>query len=291
MKIIENYKNISHCVRVESWRSGPRVCVFAWIHGNEKSWILALWQFYELLKSSEIEILKWSLTMVLQANFYAIAQDKREIKHNMNRLFRDDLKENLQDEEIQRAEELKVLLQDCDYFLDLHSTSWKSDPFCFAESQTFDFIKTLGIGRAICGWWALGGVLSWDTECYANSQWAISLTFEAWNHNNEEWEKNAFGVIKNFLCKCWLLQDSYFEKLTKEKKFARVWKTYVCKNTNFKYTKEYKNLQFVKKWEIIAHDGNKPVVAEQDFLIVMPKSEEIIKPDVEAFLYGEMMED
>lgn len=103
---------------------------------------------FDCLLSREITLLKGTLALVFVGNEEAALADKRYVRHNMNRCFRDDLPDDGSYER-KRAAELKKILDTADYFLDLHSTSGPSVPFLFSERKNLDFAKKIGIPHVI----------------------------------------------------------------------------------------------------------------------------------------------
>jgi len=288
MKLIKNYKNIDDTICFDLW-NGPVVSIFGWVHGNEHSGVKAIEKFTKQLENWEIKLKKWKIIFVKKANQKALEINKREVEKNMNRLFLKWIKWD--DYETQRAQQLMKILDEANYHLDLHSTSWKSVPFLFAEKNTLEFIKTLWIYPVVFGWWELGNdVLSWDSENYVNHNNWIGLTFEAWNHDDETAEKNAYQAILNFLVNLDIIDKKYFKMIWDEKKIVKLENVYVAKNDNFQYTIEVKNFQKIKKWTLFAKDGNIDVIAEKDFIITMPKSPSVIKKWIEAFLFGKELD-
>ena len=108
-------------VRITSDAAGPRVVMFSGVHGDEISGIHAVEKlFFDFFTGTRV-LRKGSLTLA-RANAQAFAAERRYVKHNLNRLFRDEYGPEIDRDsyEYRRAQELKTLLRDCDYFLDLH---------------------------------------------------------------------------------------------------------------------------------------------------------------------------
>ena len=283
MKIIENYKNISSSYLIDSENKWKNISIFWWIHWDEKSWILACKKFLKNVDDWEIEILKWKIILVLKSNEEAVKINKREVKFNLNRLFKDNSDiENCYEKN--RAEELKTILQESDYLLDLHSTSWPSIPFLFSEMPNFDLAKKLWVNHIIAWWNELWWVISWDTESYINSLWWQWFTFEAWNYDNPDWEKIAYQMLLNFLSQLWIISNKYFKNILElEEKFIKMKSVYIAKSNNFKYKIDIENFKEIKKWTLIWIDNWEKIFAEEDIFLIMPKKEEIIEKWVEVF--------
>lgn len=288
MKIKNNYKNINNCVLIDSWIPWPIVSIFSGIHWDEISWIKANKNFYDKVKSWEINLKKWKLILVLEANEQAIKINDRQVKYNLNRLFKSKL-EDIDDYEYKRAWELKSILNESDYLLDLHSTSGPSIPFIFSEIQNLDFAKQLGVSQIIAWWNELGWIISGDTETYINSKSWVWFTFEAWNHTNPNWEKNAYQMILNFLSYLWFIDKNYFKIIGGNKKeYIKMKSAYIAKTNNFKYLiHDIENFKKIEKWTIIWKDNKNEVIAENNMVFIMPKKEDIIKKWEEIFFIWE----
>jgi len=282
MKIIENYNGISDTICVDTEIDGPIISIFAGVHWNEISGVKALSNFYEMIKNRKIDLKKWKLIFVLKANQQAIKINKREIKYNLNRLFKKDIDGN--DYEILRAKKLMNILDEVDYHLDLHSTSWKSVPFIFSEIQNKNLVKKLWVSPVVFGRNELSKVLLWDTETYMNSMWKQWFTFESWNHDNLEGKKNALQMIYNFLVVLEIIDFKYFKNIGNNKKFIKLDKIYIAKTDNFTYQINPKNFMNLRKDTIIWLDEWEKVIAPYDMILTMPVLEKIVKKWIEVFL-------
>ena len=271
---------------------GPNVTVFSWIHWNETSWIIANKILSKKIIEWEIQVTKWKLTLVLEANPYAIQQWSREVNHNMNRLFRDNnvWKSN----EEKRARQLMKIVRESDYLLDLHSTSWPSIPFAYAEKNALELAQDTWIWHIIFWWNALtnqnwGDVLWGDTENYMNTNWWIWITFESWNHDDPDWVRESYRVLLNFLVQTGMIEKNHFQESQEEKKNIEIISFYKALSNNFKYSIQANNFNEIRKWTEIAIDNWKPIYAENDMILVMPKAEDVIKKWIEAFFIGKQI--
>src|SRR5262249_32750783 len=130
------------------------------------------------------ELLQGSLTLV-RVNEHALAAERRYIKHNVNRLFRDEYGPDIDRDsyEFRRAQELKPILEHCDYFFDFHSAPIAQEPFLVAEQKAVAFFSQLGIRKIMTGWGKFSsGAIGGDTENYAGAHGAIAATLESGSH-------------------------------------------------------------------------------------------------------------
>lgn len=272
MKITQNYKNIDSCIEIDTWIKWPTVSIFSWVHWDEISWIYATNIFLDKLEKWEIKVNCWKINLVLEANEVAVKDKKREVCYNLNRLFKDDIVYWDTYEE-KRAIDLKKILRESEYHLDLHSTSGPSIPFLFSEMSNFQLAKKLWISHIVWWWWELDEwVISWDTELYVNKLWWTWFTFEAWNHDNPEWWKNSYQMILNFLSSLDLIDKKYFKEIWKEEVYFKVIDSYIAKTDNFRYSIEIENFKKLKKWTLIWKDWDEEIIAKDNMILTMPKT-------------------
>ncbi len=267
----------------------PKVSIFWWVHWDEPSWTLAIKKFLKDVKQWKISILKGEITCVSEANEEALKVSKREIKVNLNRVILD---ENISEDcyENKRAQELKNILRDSDFLLDLHSTSGPSIPFMFSEKQNFDLASKMWISHIIMGWSELGeDLISGDTESYINMHWWKWYTFEAWNHNNPQWKEVAYQMLLNFLSTIWCIDASYFSKIWEEKLYVNIKEVYIAQSNDFTYCFDTYNFQKIMKGTCIAIDNGEKIEASYDMILIMPKNQDIVEKWNEVFFIWEQI--
>jgi len=288
--IIENdYLWVNGAYLFDTELAWPTLVIFSWIHWDEVSWIVANKSIYEKLINKEILLNFWRLILVVESNKEAIIQRKRFVEYNMNRLFKDWIEWDCY--EIERSKELRKILDESDCLLDLHSTSWPSIPFMYAEKCNLNFAKSLWISHIIYGWDNISNWnVSWDTENYVNRNWWVWITFEAWNHDDDDWAKNSFQMILNFLSVLWMIDNKYFSNITEWKNIICIKDCYENKSWMFKYElANIDNFQFIKFWTLIWYDWQEPVIAKEDFILVMPTAEYAIKQYADVFFIWKLM--
>src|SRR5262245_9999684 len=190
--IVARDPSIDGVVRVTGAVDGPRVVFFSGIHGNEVSGVHAieklLFDFF-----GGARILKRGALTLVRANERALEVEQRYLELNMNRLFREAYADGVDRTcyEYVRTQQLKPLLESCDYFLDFHSAPSAQEPFLVAERKAVDFYSKLGIEQIITGWSKFSaGSIGGDTENFAGSHGAIAATLESGSH----FDKSAIDV-------------------------------------------------------------------------------------------------
>ena len=87
--LIKRDPEISNVVRISADRDGPRVVFFSGLHGDEVSGVHALEKLFFDFFVKVRELRCGSLTLV-RANEQALEAVCRYVKHNMNRMFREE---------------------------------------------------------------------------------------------------------------------------------------------------------------------------------------------------------
>ena len=120
----------------------------------------------------------------------------------MNRMFREDYGSEIDKDsyEFRRTQELKSVLEGCDYFLDFHSAPIADVPFLVAEEKAVEFYRKLGISRIMTGWSKFSsGAIGGDTENYANARGALSATLESGSHFDKASNDVAYAAAISLL--------------------------------------------------------------------------------------------
>jgi succinylglutamate desuccinylase len=272
--LIARDPSIDSVVRITANADGPRVVFFSGIHGNEVSGVHAveklLFDFF-----GRARILKRGILILARANEQALAAEQRYLKLNMNRLFREAYDDGIDRTcyEFMRTQQLKPLLESCDYFLDFHSAPSAQEPFLVAERKAVDFYSELGIGQIITGWSKFSrGSIGGDAENFAGSHAAVAATLESGSH----FDKSAIDVsYRTAISMLQLLgmietQAKPDVKPTIVDMYAVVTKDFA----DFRYEAEVTNFQSIKKDEVYAHQNGRPLTVSEDSYLLIPMKPE-----------------
>ena len=268
---ISRYPNIQGVVSIDSTVAGPRVVMFGGIHGDEVSGVHAIEKLFFDLYGGKRRLLRGTLTLA-RGNESALSVERRYIKHNLNRMFRDDYGPEIDKTsyEYARAQELKPLLENCDYFLDLHSAPTAQEPFLVVEAGPADFYAQLGIQRLMTGWSKFsGGTTGGDAENYANSHGAKAATLESGCH----FEKSSIDVADkaalSFLSILEMIEPGERPTPVPSERYD-VYKVVTKDFEDFRYAGDVKNFQFFKKNEAFAFQNGRPIVLAEDTHLLIP---------------------
>ena len=262
---------IQGVVRMTSDVSGPHVVMFCGIHGDEVSGIHAIEKVLFDLFGGTRTLSRGSLTLA-RANEQAIAAERRYVKHNMNRMFREDYGSEIDKNsyEFRRTQELKTVLEGCDYFLDFHSAPIADVPFLVAEQKAVAFYRKLGIPRVMTGWSKFSsGAIGGDTENYANARGAMSATLESGSHFDKASNDVAYAAAISLLSLLEMIESG--EKPTTAQ--SEVFEMYavVTKDfDDFRYAGEPSSFKFLQKGEAFAYQNGQPLNVSEDSYLLIP---------------------
>ena len=262
---------IQGVVRITSDVAGPHVVMFCGIHGDEVSGIHAIEKVLFDFLGGTRTLSRGSLTLA-RANEHAIAAERRYVKHNMNRMFREDYGSEIDKNsyEFRRTQELKTVLEGCDYFLDFHSAPIADVPFLVAEQKAVAFYRKLGIPRIMTGWSKFSsGAIGGDTENYANARGAMSATLESGSHFDKASNDVAYAAAISLLSLLEMIESG--EKPTTAQ--SEVFEMYavVTKDfDDFRYAGEPSSFKFLQKGEAFAYQNGQPLNVSEDSYLLIP---------------------
>jgi len=262
---------IQGVVRITSDVSGPHVVMFCGIHGDEVSGIHAIEKVLFDFFGGTRTLSRGSLTLA-RANEHAIAAERRYVKHNMNRMFREDYGSEIDKNsyEFRRTQELKTVLEGCDYFLDFHSAPIADVPFLVAEQKAVAFYRKLGIPRVMTGWSKFSsGAIGGDTENYANARGAMSATLESGSHFDKASNDVAYAAAISLLSLLEMIESGEMPTTAQSEVFEMY--AVVTKDfDDFRYAGEPSSFKFLQKGEAFAYQNGQPLNVSEDSYLLIP---------------------
>ncbi|MET0207842.1 MAG: succinylglutamate desuccinylase/aspartoacylase family protein, partial [Burkholderiaceae bacterium] len=123
---------VDYVHRFESGKPGPHVLINALTHGNEICGMVAVKQLLDTGVRPKIGTLTLRFAHVEAYNAFDPSKpfENRQIVHNLNRIWSDDLLSGTEDSpELRRARALRPVVAAADHILDIHSTSQDVVPF------------------------------------------------------------------------------------------------------------------------------------------------------------------
>lgn len=274
----------------EGSKNGPTVIFFGGIHGNEKAGINALTKVVQKIENDDI---------IIDGNFHAVSGNMNALKKNirftvedLNRIWTDDhlsyikalgieFNEDVQ-EQIALIEIIKKILSTKDkpfYFIDLHTTSSKTNPFITISdslnnrkfTSNFSVPVVLGIEEYLDG----------PLLTYINEYGHIALGFEGGQHDDTEAIINceafiwlvleASGCIKKEQIKDFKDQKNILKKNGYSRKFYEIDYRYLIKDQEvFRMNQGFINFDQISKGQLLAKSDSKLVKANRNGRIFMP---------------------
>lgn len=242
----------------DSWKPGFTITLMAWVHGNERSWILLLEEL-----ADTIQIVQWKIHLILRANPRAIDQNIRQTEKNMNRSFHDIPTGTTYEDH--RAQELIPMLRQSDILLDIHNTlnTQNSVPFLISEHTKWD--PYFPVDVVVSG---LDTLHPGGSDGYMNSIGKVWLCIESGSIYDPRGPEIARESVLNFLRATGSIEGLAIPRQPQSKYHLD---TIIHSHTSeFQFTKEWKDFEMVSQGEIVAYDGWVPVCAPYDGVIVFP---------------------
>jgi uncharacterized protein len=279
-------------VRIAGDSYGPRVVMFSGVHGDELSGIHAIEKlFFDLFAGTRT--LKRGSLILVRANEYAMAHERRYVKYNLNRIFREDYGPEIDRSQYEfvRVQELKPLLKNCDYFLDFHSAPIAREPFLIAEKRCLKFYSKLGIPRIITGWSNFsGGAIGGDAENYANAQGAVSATLESGSHFDKSANDVAYRTAVSLLSLLGMVEPTE-EPLGTHTDIFEMHAVVTKDADDFQYVGQVQNFQFIKANDAFAFQGGVPLRVSEDSYLLIPMKPQDTKIREEVCYLGRKLGD
>jgi uncharacterized protein len=250
---------------------GPHVVLFGGIHGDEVSGVHAIEKLLFDFFGGARDLTRGRLTLV-RGNELALAADCRYVKHNLNRLFRKDYDVTVDKTsyEFVRAQQLKTILENCDYFLDLHSAPIAQEPFMVAERNMAGFFAKLGVPHIITGWSKFSsGAIGGDAENYANAHRANSATLESGSHYEKRSIDVAYGAAATLLSLLGMIARTY-EPPAKQAEIIDMYAVVTKDFDDFRFAGAVENFQLLKKGDIFAYQDDRPLAVLEDSYLLIP---------------------
>ena len=289
--IIEKDAKISNVVRLRRAGDGPRAVIFAGVHGDEVSGIHAIEKLLFDFFVGSRELRRGSLTLA-RGNEQAIAAERRYLKLNLNRMYKEEYPADIDRSlyEFKRAQELKSLLHDCDYFFDLHSAPTAGEPFVVVEQFAVPFYAKVGIPRLMTGWSKFSsGAIGGDGENYANAHGAKSATLESGSHFDKRSNDVAYRAIVSFLTLLEMIPGPPPQQPA-ALEIVDVYKVVLKEFEDFRYAGIVDNFKFIGKNQPFAYQNGRPMMVDEDSYLLIPMKPEETKIREEVCYIGRKVE-
>lgn len=254
-----------------SGKNGKNLLVFGAVHGNEKCGTKAIKKIISEIENGEILLQSGTVTFVPVANPKAYDEHVRYIDKNLNRIFFKDYECHSYEASI--VGDLIKLIDECDYFLDLHSYSYGKGPFMFQDNETpetDEFAASFNISPILTGWKALHGEDGPRTSTdYALTAGKAGVTIECGQHDDPDAVPVAYNAIKDALSFLCITEKS--EEQDKEKGHKVRLMSQVIKVEEGDMIKDWQNMDPITEGELIAITASgQEIIAPHNGYIIMP---------------------
>ncbi len=261
-------------VRFEGDQDGPEVVAFGWEHGDEVAPAKGLLRVCREFVFKRRALVRGTLTFVLCANEEAAAQNKRFVRYNLNRLYRDTYEPDIDTSsyEYQRAQQLKRYLEDCNVAILVHAASIADEPFLVVEKQHVVAFAPMGIAKVVTGWMAQDCDTAGDSETYANKHGAVACTIESGDLTSKKSEDAAYLAVLRQLDALNMIEPALGTFPPTEIEEFHIYRTIEKKSNDFQWAIEPKNFLFLPRDTVFAWQlGSVAVMTEEDSYMLIPQ--------------------
>ncbi len=267
----------------ESGRPGPHVMIAGLTHGNEPAGQAAVLRLVE----EGVRPLSGRLTLAL-VNPAAAAAGRRFVDRDMNRLWRDDwLDGDGSSVEAARGRELRPIVRQVDVLLDLHTTAFVARPFfviaelaktrALADRMAWPPTQQLMPGGCVDGRHLT------DYGRFADpDDPAVAVTVECGTHDATASAGVAHAVARRFLE---VANGPGPARPNVSIERFRTGEPCIARTDRFALRIPTTGFVGVRKGDVVAMDGDRPVIAPADLVIVSPRPDP--KAGQTAFLWCE----
>ncbi len=261
-------------ITFEAPAKGPRLLVFGATHGNEHCGPAAIARILGDIRAGEVPVNQGRVTFVPVANPKAFSLKKRFVEANLNRAVRHYHQPERYEHKLMNT--LCAHLENCDYFLNLHSYTAGGPPFAIVGDEKEEgFIGCLGADMLLYDWRSAYKNSGYADETslsqieYARTRGAIATTLECGQHDDPRAPEVAYQGIRNAMAFCGMTGES---DRALAKTFARVTLTSVqYKGQGETLVKDWKHMEPVRLGDPLFTRADGSVqCANHDGVMVMP---------------------
>ena len=273
--------SISSCWRIESNRPGPHLCILGAIHGDELCGAYSICRLLKEFCEGSKTLRCGSLDLVI-GNEEALSDASRDCEFNLNRLF-ENPQSNTSGYETKRVLELEKLFLNCDFLLDLHSTSSASTPYVICNSDSLETASSFPVSHVVVADCMMSCQFRGTTLDYSKKHGIQAVVVENGQHSDPATLTSAYQTCEFFL--------THFAKDLEESGIKPLQETLVVEifgveaktNAGFSYARRFSNLDRIEAGELIGKKGLEEVRAENECFIVLPTDPSIVDPGIELY--------
>ena len=275
---------VDYVHRFESGQPGPHVLVNALTHGNEICGMVAVRHLLDSGVRPRAGTLTVSFAHVEAYNAFDPTKpfENRQIVHNLNRIWSDELLGGTEDSpELRRARELRPVVAAAEHILDIHSTSQDVVPFWVYP----DFARNADVALAIGlppvhlvmpnGLGSGTPLIQHGAHAGADAPGA-AIVVECGQHFKRATADVATEVTLRFLAHFGLIEHTAPPAPAPQRRFELL-RTLMVKTPAFAFTRPLVGFETFAKGELIATDGADEIRAPcDDCTVFMPTRAPIV---------------
>ena len=275
---------IEYATTLDSGKAGPHVLVTAVVHGNELCGAIALdWAFKE-----DVRPLQGKLTLafcnVAAFNSFDPARPtaSRFIDEDFNRVWSPEILDAARSSaEIRRARELRPVIDQADFLLDIHSMQQATEPLmmCGPLAKGRNFAREVGAPKTIVS--DEGHAAGRRMRDYGGFGDPASpknaLLVECGQHWEESSADVAIDTLVRFLARTGVVDDAFARRHAKlpkpgAQRIIEVTEAVTIRSDEFDFAGEFRGLEVIAKaGTVIGRDGGAPVrTPYDDCVLIMP---------------------
>ena len=278
---------IDYVITLDSGLSGPHVFISSIVHGNEPCGALAIDWFLK----NDFRPLRGKLTLGFMNIEAYLAFDPlnpnrtRWVEEDFNRLWAEGVLENpkrKRTSEFLRANEVKNIVSQVDYLLDIHSMQKPCVPLMMAGmlNKGIDFARDVGMQMPIISDSGHNeGMRMRDYFGFSNKEsQKNALLVECGQHWAKSSEIVAIETMIRFLRTTSIMDKNFADDFIYENKalnfqndLYKVGKIITIKSENFKFDQDWQGFETLKKGVLIGKDDDEEVYAPfEETILIMP---------------------
>jgi predicted deacylase len=280
---------VEYVTRFDSGVAGPHVLLTALVHGNELCGAIALDFLFRIGVRPRVGALTLAFCNVAAFTTFDPARPSasRFIDEDFNRVWSPEVLDgSRQSVELARARELRPIVAEADYLLDLHSMQHATAPLvlCGPLEKGRAFARAIGYPEIVVSDEGhAAGKRMRDYGAFADpSSPRNSLLIECGQH----WEKSSADVAKEmtlrFLAYFRMLDPAIVtEHLLKpppEQKVIEVTEAVTIRSDDFRFDANYRGLEVIpRRGTEIARDAGRPILTPYDECVLIMPSRRLSK--------------
>mgnify|MGYP003310913957 FL=1 len=288
---ISCYKNtntgVDYVLSLDSGKSGPHVFISSIVHGNEPCGAIALdWFLKNNLRPKSGKLTLGFMNVEAYFAFDPKNPNRtRWVDEDFNRLWAEGVLEDAtrkKTSEFLRANEVKSIISEADYLLDIHSMQKPCVPLMMAGMlvKGVEFAKSVDMSMPIIS--DTGhkeGMRMRDYLGFSRKESTKNaLLVECGQHWEKLSEKIAIETMIRFLRSTGTVDKEFGEEFINElsppkfeKEVYRVGEIITIKTDNFKFSSDWQGFEVLKKGTVIGQDDEKVINAPyEETILIMP---------------------